>query len=663
MSRAGVALLVCALAGVGFVRGKRLAPGKPSVDHTSQWLARSADSLDAALGVIAMMIDSSATLSADSTPRTQRLQIAFAHSRAQYKRLEGAVEFYAPALAASLNSRRQEVDDDDAPPPSTLAPGGFPALETMVWPTLNRDSIARAHVMIDGMRRVVARIRALSGALAPTDAQLIELARLEMTRISTLGIAGFDAQVTHASMSEAAEALDGLRALFASAGPARWPKQHKERIAIDSTLSRASGMLRAHPEFESFNRLLYITAYAEPAAQAIDSLRRVLGLTAIQIPRGWRSDVASVFDSGAFNPRAYAAATAPAPTPELIALGRRLFSETSLSGTGKRSCASCHVPSHAFTDGLVRAVRIDGRGLVARHTPTLLNAGLAPAQFADERSITIEEQIVRVLESKTEMGSSTELATASIARRPEYVAEFSKVFGGAADSAVTGMRLRFAIAAFVRSLVALNSRFDVAMRGDTTRLTSEERQGFTLFMGKAACGTCHFAPLFNGNTPPLYLASDVEVIGTPRSSARPGMLDPDSGRGAIDHLPLHVRAFKTPSVRNTALTAPYMHNGAFATLDEVITFYDHGGGAGAGAPIQNQTLSADSLHLTVPERSAIIAFIRSLTDTTQINASNAATSTTNTLLTPARNRERPIASGVSGTAQRLAQRLAQRTQR
>ena len=88
---------------------------------------------------------------------------------------------------------------------------------------------------------------------------------------------------------------------------------------------------------------------------------------------------------------------------------------------------------------------------------------------------------------------------------------------------------------------------------------------------------------------------------------------PDEAR--IDHLPLHVRAFKTPTVRNVALTAPYMHNGAFASLDEVISFYDHGGGAGAGARIANQTLSSDSLHLTTSERAAIIAFLRALTDT------------------------------------------------
>ena len=131
----------------------------------------------------------------------------------------------------------------------------------------------------------------------------------------------------------------------------------------------------------------------------------------------------------------------------------------------------------------------------------------------------------------------------------------------------------------------MNSRFDRAVRGEKGVLTPLERRGFTVFMGKAACGTCHFAPLFSGDTPPLYLSSDVEVIGTSVSPKRFAALDPDSGRAGIDHLPAHLRAFKTPSLRNITLTAPYMHHGTFATLDEVIRFYDGGGGLGAGAPI------------------------------------------------------------------------------
>jgi cytochrome c peroxidase len=245
----------------------------------------------------------------------------------------------------------------------------------------------------------------------------------------------------------------------------------------------------------------------------------------------------------------------------------------------------------------------------------LINAALQPSQFADERSASLEDQVLEVLRSPAEMRSSAELASARLEADAEYDSAFTSAFSVRPGGAVTPLRVRQALAAYVRSLVALDSRFDRAVRGDTTAMSAEERDGFRLFMGKGGCGTCHFAPLFSGNTPPRYLNSDVEVIGTPTSPTSPLRLDADSGRARIDHLPTHMRAFKTPSLRNIALTAPYMHNGAFRTLDDVVAFYDRGGGQGAGAPIANQTLSADSLHLTQSERHAIVAFLGALTDT------------------------------------------------
>jgi cytochrome c peroxidase len=318
----------------------------------------------------------------------------------------------------------------------------------------------------------------------------------------------------------------------------------------------------------------------------------------------------------AFDARPYAPSGAPSASEELALLGERLFGDPALSGDGTRSCASCHNPGKAFADGLPRATSLAGRGhFVARNTPTLINAALQPIQFSDGRSPTLEDQVLEVLRSPAEMGSSVEIATDAVRRILSYRSAFARAFGDTSNGAVTSLRLRQALAAFVRTLESLNSPFDRAVRGDTNAMTSDERRGFTLFMGKARCGTCHFAPLFSGNTPPLYIGSDVEVIGTPATVAAPTRLDPDSGRAGIDHLPVHLRAFKTPSLRNVALTAPYMHNGAFRTLDDVVTFYDHGGGRGAGAPIANQTLEADSLRLSTSERRILIAFLGALTDT------------------------------------------------
>jgi cytochrome c peroxidase len=590
---------------------------EPPSDVVRVAITRDADSLDAALTVLGSTLRAaSATPAGESAVRT-----SFRRARAAYKHVEAVVEFYAPALAAAFNSRRQEVDDDDAPPPSTLAAQGFPALEALLWPRLapaNRDSAVR---IVFRMHPLVGRLRGVVPDLVPTSAQLLELARLELARVSTLGIAGFDSPASGDAMIEAASALEGVRRVFAEAGPGYWSGLMPARRVLDSSLARAAAYLRGHPDFVDFNRLAFITSFAEPATRALDALRRQAAVPPVRIPRAWRAASASVFEPNAFDARVYAPATAPRPTADLIDLGRQLFSDPRLSGLGTRSCASCHNPATAFQDGLPRAANIrPGGPPVARNTPTLINAALEPSQFMDERSVTLEDQVLEVLRSPAEMAGSVELAAETLSRDASTRARFARAFQdahGSTASSVTPLRVRQALAAYVRSLVALDSRFDRAVEpgGDTTVLTNDERRGFTLFMGKARCGTCHFAPLFNGTSPPMYLSSDVEVIGTSVSSATPAVLDPDSGRARIDHVPIHVSAFKTPTMRNVTLTAPYMHNGAFRSLDDVLVFYDNGGGVGAGAHVPTQTLSPDSLRLSKAERAQIIAFLGALADT------------------------------------------------
>ena len=159
------------------------------------------------------------------------------------------------------------------------------------------------------------------------------------------------------------------------------------------------------------------------------------------------------------------------------------------------------------------------------------------------------------------------------------------------------------------------------MRGDDAALTADEVRGFNVFMGKAQCGICHFIPLFNGNVPPEFTNSESEVIGVPRradnrrpSAARPSAARIDSGEGRYINTkmaPLRY-AFKTPILRHAAQTVPYMHNGVYKTLDEVVDFYDRGGGTGLGFDLPNQTLPEGKLNLTVSEKKALVAFLKVL---------------------------------------------------
>jgi cytochrome c peroxidase len=142
-------------------------------------------------------------------------------------------------------------------------------------------------------------------------------------------------------------------------------------------------------------------------------------------------------------------------------------------------------------------------------------------------------------------------------------------------------------------------------------LTADEKLGFNVFMGKGKCATCHFFPLFNGTVPPVFQETESEVIGTPadRSQRR---VDADPGKFVVTKNAVHRYAFKTPTVRFSAQTAPYMHNGVYRTLDEVVDFYNKGGGNGLGFGLDNQTLPFDKLTLTPAEKRGLVAFMRAL---------------------------------------------------
>ena len=323
----------------------------------------------------------------------------------------------------------------------------------------------------------------------------------------------------------------------------------------------------------------------------------------------------------AFDAHAFAAPHTGRATAEQVSLGRALFFEPRLSGGGDVSCASCHDPDRAFTDGLARSVSRTGHG-VLRNAPTMINAGLQVGSFYDLRTTYLEDQVTDVVGNAEEMHGSVDAAAEVLRRDTAWVQRFTMAFPKAGAGALSGTSIRSAVAAYVRSLVALNSRVDRAFRGDTAAITTEERLGLNLFMGRAKCGTCHFAPLFNGTVPPMYQESEVEVLGVPAVQAtRAARIDPDSGRFRLTRSAPHLHAFKTPSVRNAALTAPYMHNGAYRTLADVVDFYNRGGGAGIGASLPNQTLPADSLGLSPREQRALVRFMEALTDTSGVSDS------------------------------------------
>lgn len=562
---------------------------------------RGLDSLDARLRALAVAIEHS-----DSAAGIA----AFRGARAAYKRIEGLLETYARGHAGRLNGPMPEREDGSG---LLGAPAGFQIIEAAIFPegeSPGRDSL---RATITAMQRSVAELQPLTQYADTRLPAALDIARTEIARVSVLGLAGFDAGASGDAVREAAAALEGSAVLIAAAGRESGTPGIPWRAAA-MRLGEAARHLRGNADFATLDRLHFIVRYANPAAAAVAAARAMLPPHE-PLHRLWRDRAATLFEPDAFDPTAGAMGDAPA-SPDQIALGRRLFNDPRLSGPGTRSCASCHVEKLAFTDGRPTSPVLARPTRPLRNTPTLLNAALQRRLFMDLRAGTVEDQIRMVLANPVEMGGSHELLVERLRGDTAYRALFNAPNQNGATAEVVGAAVREALGAYVRSLTALNSRFDRAVRGDTAALSPVERRGFTVFMGKARCGSCHFAPLFNGTLPPAFEESEPEIIGVPlRPATRGARLDPDPGVSGADKQ-VQAGAFRVPTVRNITLTAPYMHNGAFRTLEQVIEFYNRGGGTGVGAHVPGQTLPDAKLELTADERQALIAFMGALVDTT-----------------------------------------------
>lgn len=283
--------------------------------------------------------------------------------------------------------------------------------------------------------------------------------------------------------------------------------------------------------------------------------------------------------------------------PEVVELGRLLFFDPILSTDNTLSCASCHHPDLGFADGLPKAQGTGGQAL-ERNTPTLWNVAYANHLFWDGREQTLEEQMLAPLSHPAEMAVNDPAEmVAELQAIPEYVSLFEAAFGS--GEAITLERVQQAVAAFERTLISEDSPFDRYAAGDIEALSPQQRRGLALFRsGATRCFECHAAPTFATDT--------FRVVGVPSG---------DPGRAAIDST-IPEGAFKVPTLRNVALTAPYMHDGSLATLEEVIDFYADGGGRAHG--ITNVDPFVSGFDLTGQEKMDLVAFLYALTDESKL---------------------------------------------
>jgi cytochrome c peroxidase len=540
------------------------------------------------------------SVQADSTEAQIQRQFLEAHE--SYKKVEMISEYYSPAVSKSINGPAiPEFEENDK---VTVPPEGFQVIEELVFPKYNTENKKELLQELGVLSANLIRLEKVSKSNELTDAHVFDAMRLEVYRIITLGITGFDSPVVLNSLPEASVALETIEKYYRIYLENKSVSNAKQVLNI---LEKGKKYLKANTNFDAFDRADFIKEILNPLSKGLFKTQNELGIPLMKEQRGLKVTAQTLFDKDAFDPEAFSGFPDYRTTPEKIALGKKLFNDPVLSGNNTRSCASCHHAEKAFTDGLQRAVALDGKSMIQRNTPTLTNIAFQRVFFADSRVSYLEDQAIAVIKNENEMHGSLEESALTIKKNPVYVTEFKKAFP---KGEINEFEIKNALASYIRSLSSYDSKFDAYMQ-NKTMLTADEKAGFNLFAGKAKCATCHFIPLTNGTVPPNFDRSESEILGTPNKAKK---LDGDLGKFVITQATIQKNSFKTPTIRNITLTAPYMHNGVYKTLEEVIDFYDQGGGLGLGFDVPNQTLPEDKLNLSDKEKKQLIAFMKTLTD-------------------------------------------------
>ena len=298
---------------------------------------------------------------------------------------------------------------------------------------------------------------------------------------------------------------------------------------------------------------------------------------------------------------------------EIDRVGKQLFYDPILSGNNMRSCVSCHDPKQYFTSTAgTTSLQFNRKEFLPRNTPSLINVEYNHLLMQDGEHISLQNQTKAVICNPIELGSEEKEVVKKVLSCNEYNKAFKELLKYTPqEKEITLDHISSAITFYYSKFSHYYSPFDEAMN-ENKNVEASAKKGFNLFMSKAQCATCHFVPQFNGVKPP-FVGSEFEVLGVPKDSIFKELSE-DKGRFVINPAMETLNAFRTGSIRNAEHTKPYMHNGVFTTLDQVIDFYDAGGGAGRGLKIDNQTLSSDSLRLTKTEKSDLLAFIKSLNE-------------------------------------------------
>lgn len=544
----------------------------------------------------------------------QKIKIQFHALKRQFKGLEFIYYYLDPqTFSKGINGAPLPKLQKKVPDQTIIPPQGLQRIEEMIY---NEESFEELQSMVVLFLKNLKTYNGLFIQEYVTDPVIFESLRYGIIRVNTMGITGFDAPGNaDVSLKDAAVFFNSFNEILSHY------KYYIPKPLFNETVNlvkKANQQLH-DADFNTFDRFGFVKEVLDPLWRKSLEVQQKLQVelpqqrfSKLQRPVNYMAN--SLYATDFLN-TAYFAEYQGDNLSRQVELGKQLFFDNRLSQSGENSCASCHNPKRAFTDGLPLSKNLKDGGPGKRNSPTLINSVFAERYFHDMRVDRLAFQMDHVVLNPIEFNTQYDTIISRLRKDKTFVEKMNEAYG---KEGITKNTITNAMSSFIASLTSFNSTFDQMIRSDSLDLDSDIVNGFNLFMGKAACATCHFPPTFSGLLPPEYAESESEVLGVPHSAQAPYELDQDLGRYMnhilMEQTSFYKHAFKTPTVRNIKESAPYMHNGVYSTLEEVIDFYDVGGGIGLGIDVPNQTLPSDSLLLTEQEEAFIIKFLESLED-------------------------------------------------
>lgn len=542
----------------------------------------------------------------------EELRKSLSNTRNSFKEIEFYIAYHYPEFTKThLNAAPLFHIEAAGTSAYTLPPEGLQVLDELIFSDEAGDEKEKIKTITDFLYNSYSSfyLSAVKNGLSRGNNKTLPL-RIELIRIYTLGVTGFDTPGSLNISEEASHALTGIKK-YINDDP--YFKNYNVQKA-NQILTEGINYLSANKDFETFDRIEFYKKYIQPLYEELgkwdgreDDLKEF---------SGWNVKSENLFSSDFLDPYFYTLLQSSEDNADLRSLGKSIFYDQNLSQNGKMSCAACHLQENAFTDLKAKSPsNVEGK-TVLRNSPSLYNAVFAKRFFYDLRAFYLEQQAEHVIYNDDEFNTSYEDIIKKLKTKPEYKKAFRAAFK---NGEINKENFSKALSSYAASLYSFDSDFDRFMRNEKD-VSDDVKKGYNLFMGKANCATCHFAPHFSGLVPPFFNENESEVLGVTKKPVNqlPVELDADLGRGNSpvkkEKSWIYDYSFKTGTVRNIALTKPYFHNGAFNTLEEVMDFYNEGGGEGLGLKMKNQTLPPDKLELTETEIKQVIAFLNSLTD-------------------------------------------------